>query len=468
MSAQVFAFARRAPRSSDWAQQELAEFYRVEGALVRAGIGIETCRGVTDEGDPWFAFCRADNGDVFVHIARIDGEYVVDGVAFDRPARGHDFAVLIRDLVARCPTAPKPARRDGNVFVHPSALLIALVGAAFFQSHEAKAAETSEARPESRRSASLITVTQAPSVVTPGSWAQDMADNGHFAAVLVSAMLTLYGETVAAHEAPAELGIAHLAPDLPLAAAAGLPGQTSGAWRLEDFAVLPSQVEMSRSVADTTLATLPSVTVEIADASAAMATASEQVNYGGKPSEDAGVPSAAVQQPHQEKPVFLETVLFNTLHTDAAEVMGALRALADLLSRSLPVAADLPADLRDLITRGDHLDYNSLPGSTPVPTLGGTPLPPLDLPSTPGPQLPLEPAPKPFTLDDAIAQFIARVGHVEMVVEGQQMVIYDPDILNPLTRDVNFTSVTFTFPDGSTVSLVGTAAEIHSVWGGLG
>ena len=203
MSAQVFAFARRAPKSTDWAQQELAEFYRVEGALVRAGVGIETCRGVTDEGDPWFAFCRADNGDVFVHIARIDGEYVVDGVAFDRPARGHDFAALIRELVARCPTAPKPARRDGNVFVHPSALLIALVGAAFFQSHEAKAAESPEARPEVRRSASLITVTQAPSVVTPASWAQELTDNGHFAAVLVSAMLTLYGETVVAREAPA-------------------------------------------------------------------------------------------------------------------------------------------------------------------------------------------------------------------------------------------------------------------------
>ena len=48
-----------ASRSRDWTQQELAEFYRVEASLVRANIEIETDRGRSDEGDPWFVFCNA-------------------------------------------------------------------------------------------------------------------------------------------------------------------------------------------------------------------------------------------------------------------------------------------------------------------------------------------------------------------------------------------------------------------------
>ena len=49
MAAQVLSFFQRSPRyapsrapaPADWSQQELAEFYRVEAALVRAGIRLE-------------------------------------------------------------------------------------------------------------------------------------------------------------------------------------------------------------------------------------------------------------------------------------------------------------------------------------------------------------------------------------------------------------------------------------------
>src|SRR6516164_7030752 len=71
-SNQVLSFFRAYERG-DWSQPELAEFYRVEDALTKSGVGISTDRGLTDEGEPWFVFFRQDNEEVIVHFARIGG-----------------------------------------------------------------------------------------------------------------------------------------------------------------------------------------------------------------------------------------------------------------------------------------------------------------------------------------------------------------------------------------------------------
>ena len=75
MAAELLSFFRPAKSvSGDWSTQEIAEFYRVEAALVQAGASVCVDRGVSDEGDPWFVFCRAVDGEVIVHFARIAGE----------------------------------------------------------------------------------------------------------------------------------------------------------------------------------------------------------------------------------------------------------------------------------------------------------------------------------------------------------------------------------------------------------
>ena len=74
MASQVLSFLRRSVHSTDWTREELAELYRIEHALVQANIRLETDRGLSDEGDPWFVFCRAD-GEILVHISRFDGQY---------------------------------------------------------------------------------------------------------------------------------------------------------------------------------------------------------------------------------------------------------------------------------------------------------------------------------------------------------------------------------------------------------
>lgn len=139
MSGRVVSFFKRTV-SRDWSTQELAEFYRVEAALLQSGLRVSLDRGITDEGDPWFVFCRAEDDEVIVHFARIDGRYLISAPSFGGNATGQDFSALVRDLVARNPVL-RPTRRDENVTLHPSALLVLLVASALLKmSHAAEAA----------------------------------------------------------------------------------------------------------------------------------------------------------------------------------------------------------------------------------------------------------------------------------------------------------------------------------------
>ena len=140
----AFLFASR-PRSRDWTSQELAEFYRVESALIQGGMKISTDRGVSDEGDPWFVFCREEGGDPVVHFARIDGQYIIASPAYEGVARGLDFKSMVQDLTSRHKLASVNKSEKSNIFMHPAALLIILVGIAFFKTpSEAQASEGSK------------------------------------------------------------------------------------------------------------------------------------------------------------------------------------------------------------------------------------------------------------------------------------------------------------------------------------
>ncbi|MFN3253746.1 hypothetical protein [Roseibium album] len=131
----------------DWTNQELADLYRVESLLVQAGIKMSTGRGVTDENDPWFVFCRED-GDVFVHLARADGRYLLDSLGLSGLLEGPDFATLIDTFVKQLAALranddesnvvsfrPKMLR-DKGVHLHPSILLAALIWTLYLASDD--------------------------------------------------------------------------------------------------------------------------------------------------------------------------------------------------------------------------------------------------------------------------------------------------------------------------------------------
>jgi hypothetical protein len=130
-----FLGARRP--SNDWTQQELAEFYRVESALLQNGLLVVTERGLSDEGDPWFVFCLSKNEEVIAHFARIDGYYFVVSSAFSGVARGRDFKLLVRELMDAHPLLLPGNHGCGpKVFLHPAASLAALLAASYLVSSE--------------------------------------------------------------------------------------------------------------------------------------------------------------------------------------------------------------------------------------------------------------------------------------------------------------------------------------------
>ena len=128
MTSQVLSFTKRVSDRSGWTNTELAELYRVEHALVQGRIVIETDRGVTDEGDPWFIFCRAD-GEVVVHVTRFGGSYRLYSPALPTPLTGPSFSALTKSFLSGLRT---PTQADATVSIHPAALLSVLVAAIFY------------------------------------------------------------------------------------------------------------------------------------------------------------------------------------------------------------------------------------------------------------------------------------------------------------------------------------------------
>ena len=134
MSLNVVSIVRATGRFRNWTSQELAEFYRVEASLSRAGIPIETDRGLSDEGDPWFVFCHAHTGDVVIHFARFDGVYIVASPALNGCVRGHDFRALIEAQIDSHPlVVAKPNNSSVKFLIHPAALLVVLVTTCFLK-----------------------------------------------------------------------------------------------------------------------------------------------------------------------------------------------------------------------------------------------------------------------------------------------------------------------------------------------
>ena len=150
MTAFVIPFRRTRILPAEWTQAELGEFYRVEAALIAAGLPVVTECGVSDEGDPWFVFCHHDDQEaVVIHFARISGDYVVCAPSLGQVRSSGNFRQLVRDLLGKLSTVAErrtdDTRRDGKVVLHPSALLWVVVAMAIFKSTEARAVEARSA-----------------------------------------------------------------------------------------------------------------------------------------------------------------------------------------------------------------------------------------------------------------------------------------------------------------------------------
>lgn len=142
----------------DWTNQDLAELYRVEAILLQAGIKITTSRGVTDEDDPWFVFCRED-GDVFLHLARIDGSYLLCGHGMNQPLFGPNFKSLVRQFVDNnlgetekdnALSLASPGKYSDVIRLHPLVMFAALAWTLYLSSDQwIAAAQANDSVPQS-------------------------------------------------------------------------------------------------------------------------------------------------------------------------------------------------------------------------------------------------------------------------------------------------------------------------------
>ena len=130
-----------------WSNQELASIYRVKHLLDAAKMRTELDRGVSDEGDPWCVFCNI-NGEIFIHLSRIDGLYWLDSPNLTAPLNGSSFDALVSGFTslsqkddasqAEAETKKKLVRlrSSDTLFLHPSVMLAALVWSLYFGSEE--------------------------------------------------------------------------------------------------------------------------------------------------------------------------------------------------------------------------------------------------------------------------------------------------------------------------------------------
>ncbi|MBL8773793.1 MAG: hypothetical protein JNK30_20575 [Phenylobacterium sp.] len=130
---QVVPFIARVRDSGDWTAAERVRLQALADQLAAAGVDVEVIFGATDEGDPWCVVTDG-SGDVLIHVARIDGRFVVHSAVDDAIDESFDLHAALRQRLAVTEEAiaPKSAAilpftgRDGQTF------LALIVAAAFF------------------------------------------------------------------------------------------------------------------------------------------------------------------------------------------------------------------------------------------------------------------------------------------------------------------------------------------------
>jgi hypothetical protein len=144
---QVVPFIARVRDSGDWSASERARLEDLAERLAAGGVHVEVIFGATDEGDPWCVVTDAD-GDVLIHVARIDGKFVVHSAVDDAVNESIDLHTALRDRLAATEEAMTPrsatilpfslTARQGQTF-------LALLAATTFFYETAAIGDTAEA-----------------------------------------------------------------------------------------------------------------------------------------------------------------------------------------------------------------------------------------------------------------------------------------------------------------------------------
>lgn len=178
---------RRRETPAGWRQGELAECFRVVDLLARTGLPVAIQTGLTDEGDPWALVIREDTGDVLMHLARIDGEFLVASAASSEAERGHDLRSVI-DAAFSCDALgivvrQKRVYKNDGLFLHPSTLMAAVIVTAWMHT------EGSRARAEAPLATSTDRASGRSAPETPGASSSSLLLKAAASVAAVAAVL---------------------------------------------------------------------------------------------------------------------------------------------------------------------------------------------------------------------------------------------------------------------------------------
>jgi hypothetical protein len=483
MAAQIFSIFGRSAAKRDWSQQEIAEFYRVESALIRAGIRVGTDRGISDEGDPWFVFFRADDGEVVIHLARIDGEYVLAGSAYQDVARGADFQALVGNLIANHPMVRSDNdKKKSNILMHPAAMLIAIIGTAFFKSGDARADDGKGDKGKAGGG--------GPAPFDPVTGAVNSVVH-----IEVKQAIAILASVLMAMEMNADNALADTPSAIHPNAAGGDHPQGGSDGHAPQPISSDAQIAMIKAAPDAAPQVIQPLLALIAvlhDLPPGQLPLPGEPQSAHAPLNPAPILAAAAereatatanaapegdQPPHASASSLDAWLLEISLKPESLPDIAALRLVKEVAfgqgeQISLVRVDALPSALAQLIASGLQVgddDHAPAPGGGLVLSgdLGTLPviLPPADQGHGDGgvvqtPSLPVATPDLGANVGRYLAYFIAHTNDFEVIVTGDDIVIVDDRVMAS-GYSHNVDSVTFHLNDGSSISLVGQSAVIH-------
>ena len=511
MTAFVVPFLRKKVGVADWTQAELAEFYRVEAALIAAGMRVKTDRGLTDENDPWFVFFHAEaEQEVIIHFARIGGSYLVSAPSFGAIGTGDDFRVLVRQLLARYDDSAALRRKgvvdksgsdkDGKVVPHPAAMLWVLVALAFLKSAEARQSEGHHAvagyDPElapPRDSggdplSALINFAVQSVIVTwaAGAMASDMhvgSDDkflSWLAAQSSAAAETTAAFTTAGFSAVNSSNSDHGAPETGWV---DHQGSSSNGTSMSGIVTLTTSEHLALDHVNGQAENIPVASAHIAIEAAPMVI--EQAPPVAQPTTEAQAIFVAAEANLTQKSVASLPIVPDAIATILGHAIHPVEDAHDLVSDALVLLtahtsiATHSDDTASASTGGNATAILPLisAGATtavPVAALSGHPVADI-MPSTSATlaiPAPIPAVTPPVSLDhaevavatSAVHEFLASVPQAVSIISQNNLIVYDPLAVNIDSAHVQ--ALTFDFADGSHISLVGLPSELtHALTG---
>jgi collagen type I alpha len=97
-------FPPASPRDSDLTslrREDMQDLAWLEQRLIETGLSVETAYGRADDGSAWAVVCDSDDGEALIHVARIDGSWVVATSPLASVLRGQRLRPLLSNILKK-------------------------------------------------------------------------------------------------------------------------------------------------------------------------------------------------------------------------------------------------------------------------------------------------------------------------------------------------------------------------------